>query len=82
MDSYKIQFLKALGEVTEQTGKRMTYKEVASVLNAVGIKNDKGEEYSGESEGIGHFLSCAASQCHETGDEDGTTLIRFIALNK
>ena len=77
MDDYKIVFLKAIGEVTEQTGTELDYEDVADILNIVGIVTENGDEFSG-GRGTAHFLSCAVSQCSDDGDEDGAELIRRI----
>ena len=77
IDDYEIDFLEAIGEVTEYTGKELSYDEVAQILNAVGITTGNGEEYSG-GRGTARYLSRAASQASDNGDEEGAELIRDI----
>ena len=77
MDDFKIDFLIALGEVTEQTGVQLDYDDVADILNTVGITKSDGSSYLG-GRGTARFLSCAASQCSDNGNEDGCELIRSI----
>ena len=77
MDSFKIDFLVAIGEVTEYTGLKLDYGDVATILNIVGITTSGGSSFSG-GRGTAHFLSRAASQCHEEGDDESCELIRSI----
>ncbi len=73
----EIEFLKAIGEVTEYTGSKLNYDDVATIINLVGIRTNDGNEYTG-GRGTSHYLSRAASQCSDCGDEDGCELIRDI----
>ena len=77
IDSFKIDFLVAIGEVTEYTGFELGNDDVATILNMVGIKTSDGSSFSG-GRGTAHFLSRAASQCHEEGDDESCELIRSI----
>lgn len=40
MDSFKIDFLVAIGEVTEYTGLKLDYGDVATILNNEGRTSD------------------------------------------
>ena len=42
MDEFKKKFARNLGEATEYSGKKMSYNEVADVLNSAGFKTSRG----------------------------------------
>lgn len=77
MDEFKKKFARNLGEATEYSGKKMSYDEVADVLNSAGFKTSRGTDYKGGN-GTAHFLKEAAVQLHEDGDDEGCEMVRQI----
>ena len=77
MDEFKKKFARNLGEATEYSGKKMSYNEVADVLNSAGFKTSRGTDYKG-GQGTAHFLKEAAVQLHEDGDDEGCEMVRQI----
>lgn len=77
MDEFKKKFARNLGEATEYSGKKMSYDEVADVLNSAGFKTSRGTDYKG-GKGTAHFLKEAAVQLHEDGDDEGCEMVRQI----
>ena len=77
MVEIKKKFARNLGEATEYSGKKMSYNEVADVLNSAGFKTSRGTDYKG-GRGTAHFLKEAAVQLHEDGDDEGCEMVRQI----